>query len=114
MTDVLAITVQQPYAEWIIDGRKDIENRTWRTPHRGLLAIHAGRKTYELDGLGLDRDGYVMGAVIGTVELVDIVRGSESEWAMGDHWHWVLANPQRLAVPVPARGKMGLFTVELP
>lgn len=37
-----ALTVQQPYADAIAHGPKRVENRTRRTYHRGLLAIHAG------------------------------------------------------------------------
>ena len=37
-----AITIRQPWAELILRGEKDVENRSWRTNHRGLLLIHAG------------------------------------------------------------------------
>jgi hypothetical protein len=37
-----SLTVQQPYASAIATGPKRIENRTRKTYHRGLLAIHAG------------------------------------------------------------------------
>lgn len=37
-----AITVRQPWAWAIARGGKDIENRSWGTSYRGLLAIHAG------------------------------------------------------------------------
>lgn len=35
------LSVRQPWAWLIMQGYKDIENRTWQTPHRGKLAIHA-------------------------------------------------------------------------
>ena len=34
-----------------------------------------------------------------------------SPWAMGDHWHLTLANVRPLATPVPARGRLGLWTL---
>lgn len=37
-----ALTIKQPWAALIIAGIKDVENRSWTTPHRGLLLIHAG------------------------------------------------------------------------
>lgn len=40
----LALSIQQPWAWLIVNGYKDIENRSWRTSHRGLVAIHAGKK----------------------------------------------------------------------
>jgi activating signal cointegrator 1 len=38
-----ALTICQPFAELILSGEKRIENRTWFTPHRGPLLIHAGK-----------------------------------------------------------------------
>ena len=35
------LSVRQPWAWLIVAGYKDIENRTWSTPYRGELAIHA-------------------------------------------------------------------------
>ncbi|MEU0468957.1 ASCH domain-containing protein [Amycolatopsis sp. NPDC006131] len=40
-----AITVRQPWAWAIAKGYKPIENRTWSTDHRGLIAIHAAAKS---------------------------------------------------------------------
>ena len=34
-----------------------------------------------------------------------------SPWAMGDHYHLALANPRPLATPVPAKGRLGLWTL---
>lgn len=36
-----ALTVRQPWAAAIAHHGKDVENRTWTTSHRGLIAIHA-------------------------------------------------------------------------
>ncbi len=40
-----AISVRQPWAEAIIRGGKNVENRSWMTKYRGLIAIHAGMAT---------------------------------------------------------------------
>lgn len=40
-----AISLHQPWASLVAIGAKKIETRSWRTPYRGLLAIHAA-KTY--------------------------------------------------------------------
>lgn len=37
-----ALTVKQPWAHFIAKQQKTVENRTWPTDYRGLLAIHAG------------------------------------------------------------------------
>lgn len=36
-----ALSVCQPWAWAIVRGHKSVENRTWATNHRGLIAIHA-------------------------------------------------------------------------
>jgi hypothetical protein len=116
-----ALTIRQPYASLIIAGVKDVENRTWMTSHRGPLVIHAGRnvdrrgpqaaQAWEaVENLGLD---VPTGVVLGVVELIDVIEGVNSVWAIPNHWHWVLGHPRPLAHPLPMPGRLGLWTVEL-
>lgn len=110
-----ALTFRQPWASLVMAGIKDVENRTWRTNYRGRLVIHASS--------GIDREGmnehgrliadYPHGAILGTVELVDIVRDSTSPWAIAENWHWCLADPRPYDVPIPAKGKLRLWTCEV-
>jgi activating signal cointegrator 1 len=44
-----AITLHQPWAYFIMVGLKEVETRSWYTPYRGPLAIHAG-KHHDSDG----------------------------------------------------------------
>lgn len=39
-----AISIRQPYAYLIVNGKKDIENRNWKTKQRGRVLIHASQK----------------------------------------------------------------------
>lgn len=34
------LSIKNPYAYWVINGIKDVENRTWKTDYRGKLLIH--------------------------------------------------------------------------
>jgi hypothetical protein len=43
-----ALSIRQPWAELIMRGIKDVENRSWCTEHRDTLAIHAAR-TFDLN-----------------------------------------------------------------
>jgi len=65
-----AVTIRQPWAELIVRGEKDVENRSWRTRHRGPLLIHAGaqthRKSFAKHGVPDDAD---RSAIIGIVEV---------------------------------------------
>ena len=38
-----ALTLTQPWASLVAIGAKRIETRSWSTPYRGLLAIHAAK-----------------------------------------------------------------------
>lgn len=133
-----ALTVRQPWAWAIIEGGKDVENRTAAWSYRGQLAIHAGAQRSDrgydspliqaaaLDASYFDDDVIryqALGAVIGIVELVDAHRAHEgcceSEWAEQEYLeaggktrrdlaHLVLENPRPL-VPIPAKGRLGLW-----
>jgi hypothetical protein len=105
-----AITIKQPYASLIMAGIKPVENRTWNTSYRGTLLIHAGKGVVRdaMDAHGDLVGDYPAGAIIGTVELVDVVTDSASPWAMEGHYHWILASP-RPCTPVPADGKLSLW-----
>jgi hypothetical protein len=39
-----AISLWQPWASLWVSGRKIHETRSWRTRHRGWLAVHAARR----------------------------------------------------------------------
>lgn len=119
-----AITVCQPWAWAIIEGRKLVENRNWPTQYRGVLAIHAGKSMQWFTGGNLPDgtpepvvDSLIFGAVIGTVEIYDCVRRNSAKvtgncWAEGP-WCWLLRNQQKFDRPVFCRGQQGFFEVEL-
>lgn len=130
-----AITVRQPYAWAIARGHKPIENRTWTTPYRGPLAIHAAMR-WDDDGggallfcrdhiraqggtyprnLASDAPYSDRGCVVAVVDLVGICsRSMDGEpcdcgpWAMVGQAHWHLRNPQLHHVP-SVRGRLGLW-----
>lgn len=111
-----ALTIRQPWAWAVIYAGKDVENRSWETSYRGTLIIHAGKGT-DRDGIAFLRsrgisvppEALAGGAVLGTVQLTGCVTGSPSPWAEAGEFHWTLVNPVPLAVPIPAKGKLGLW-----
>lgn len=113
--ELACITLHSHWAAAIFQLGKDVENRNWSTPYRGPLAIHAGKSFDALicAELGLDPDKVRRGFILGTVELVDIVRNSPSRWAEAGAYHWILADPKLFEHPVMHRGKLGLHRVAL-
>jgi hypothetical protein len=87
-----ALSIKQPWAQLIIMGAKDIENRSRPTSFRGRFAVHVSLKhaNYEdVDVEAIPRDlrepvkwawerNASAGRVIGTVELVDCIQDSNS------------------------------------
>ena len=69
------LTIKQPWASLIIEGKKTYEFRSWKTNYRGKILIHAG--------LSLEKDmqerfkdynlNYIKGAIIGEAEIVDCI-----------------------------------------
>lgn len=120
----LALSVRQPWAWAIIHGGKAIENRTRGAIESGGMVpgpvcIHAAtgltEREYRWGAWRLRRHGVeppapaelVRGAIIGTVEVVEIVDASESEW-FGGPCGLVLRDPRPLE-PIPAIGRLGYF-----
>lgn len=138
---LLALSVQQPYAEAILAGRKRIEVRTWRTVYRGVLYIHAGRTWYGTRDLGAERayreaaaiarriglsepvDSYPRGALIGRMRVIGCFEFDPEQWEATRELHWCdfafrpgligwrVEAPERLARPIPLRGSLGLFAL---
>lgn len=99
------LTLKQPHASAIFDG-KNVENRTWSTNYRGRLWIHAGLSV-DRSMLPANWDGLPRGVILGHVDLVDVVRDSDSMWAEPGCFHWVLENPMSIE-PIAHRGGQGL------
>ena len=107
-----AITIRQPWAELIVRGEKDVENRSWRTNHRGPLLIHAGaqayRESFAEHGVPDDAE---RSAIIGVVEVVDCKQERTSTWHEEGSWGWYLVRAKRFRKPIPMKGRRGLFEV---
>ncbi len=52
---------------------------------------------------------YKAGYIIGSVELIDIVKKSKSLFAEKGAYHWLLENPIVFEKPVKIKGKLGLW-----
>jgi len=113
-----ALSIQQPWAELILRGEKDVENRSRTTSVRGPILVHAS-KTIDLEACaahGIDPQGLVTGAIVGSVEIIDCVYGvfsSKSRWAIPGQCHYILKNAKRFARPILYRGMPGFFYVKL-
>jgi hypothetical protein len=116
-----ALSVQQPWAELLVSGRKSIEIRSWATDYRGRLWLHASSKSSpELERhFGL-KDPFKAGFV-GSIQLSAVVPMTSDRWVQwrsnhldeGQYEHgmlaWIMESPHRLVTPVRGRGRLRLF-----
>jgi hypothetical protein len=115
------LTLRQPWASAVFRAGKNVENRTWSTPYRGRLWIHAAKnprredsRRQERRGLWLPEEPLPRGVILGCVELVDVVERNDSPWALRDHFHWLLRRPMLLKRPVARDGRLGLAYIRPP
>lgn len=121
--DMKALTLYQPWASLIADGRKTVETRSWSTQYRGELAIHAGA-TVNVDAcklFGYDSTQIPRGAIVCIVDLVDCVQFPSQlvkPDPYGDYtpgrFGWLLASIRTFRQPIPVKGVMGLWNWETP
>lgn len=116
-----ALSVKQPYAEYIASGVKGIEVRSKPTKYRGEILICASR-----DGKPSESaPGY--GCTLAFVELYDCKPLSEltpEEWektklpgylieklkASKNGYGWFVKNPRRV-IEFPVKGQLGIFNL---
>lgn len=128
---VLSLT--EPYATLIKEGKKKIETRTWKTSYRGKLYIHASStkipKEYK-NNQGLmslvDINKLNYGNIICSCELVDCIemtdefiekiKKNKNEYVSGVYargrYAWILKNIKVLNEPIKAKGHLGIWNLE--
>jgi len=67
-----ALSLKQPWADLIVQGKKIIETRKWRTNFRGEFYIHASKSFDKKNCESFGIKNPVTGALIGKVELVNV------------------------------------------
>ena len=114
-----ALSLKQPFAELIVQGRKKIELRKWNTKFRGKFLIHASKVP---DKKSMEKFGFKTlpcGGVVGKVRLLDVKHyGNKKEHKedsklhlANDFWGsygFVLQSPERLDF-VPCKGALNFW-----
>jgi hypothetical protein len=122
------LSICQPFAELIIQNKKTIELRTWNTNFLGEFLVHAPIKIRKEDYREMKmKEKLTTGAIIGKVELYDVKKyESLKEIQVDKNKHFstknfqkktfgfILKNSKPLRIPIPYKGQLGFFDVELP
>lgn len=123
-----ALTVLNPWAWYLANGKKQFETRPWYTNHRGPIAIHAGKgrqgdfftDAERLAGRCPARLSYGAIVAVGYLEeivRVEMVRGrlSASELRLGDYtsgrFAWHFPRVVALETPIQCSGAQGLWNL---
>ncbi|HSX02069.1 MAG TPA: ASCH domain-containing protein [Candidatus Saccharimonadia bacterium] len=107
---VKALSLQQPYANWVAEGKKTIETRKWTTKYRGDILICASQS-----GAGEPH-----GVALCLVRLVGMRPMTEADEAAGcvalypRAQAWLIEDVRVLRRPFAVKGQLGLFNVEVP
>ncbi len=129
LNDILkCLSVSQPFADLIISGKKIIELRNWNTNFRGEFLIHAPIKIRTEDCKRLKiNEKLVTGSIIGKAELYEVKKyNSVKEIKTDQKFHlssknfhdrtygFMLKNSKSLRIPIPYKGQLGFFEIDLP
>lgn len=115
-----ALSIQQPWAWLIVNGYKDVENRSWPTNVRGRIAIHAGKK-FDSEGYEWVLDNrpdiemphpaaFEFGGIVGSAVLTDCITeplNDEALWFFGPYG-FVFADPSSQQDFVKRRAMMAI------
>lgn len=123
-----ALSMKQPVPELILEKKKTIETRTWKSDFRGEFLLHASNNFMKemIDRFELDKTNLVRGAIVGKAEITGLkIYNTLDEFNLDFDKHlveipkklptygYILENIKRLDRPVPLKGKLNFFEVKL-
>lgn len=130
---MIALSIRQPWAWLIVNGHKNVENRTWPTNYRGNFLVHAGLtcKQADYDAALLFVEAFIdpalvyevpdigelqLGGVVGMAKLVNCAVEHPSPWFTGGAanggGHGFVIEQGSPCVFFPWKGRQGFFDVD--
>jgi len=122
------LSIKQPFAELVAQGRRTIEIRTWNTKFRGEFLIHASQKIdREICKLqNIDPSKLIYGAIIGKAFLNDVkeyksvkefIKDKSKHLATeryADHkYGFMIKDAVKFQEPIYMPGRLNFFNVDL-
>lgn len=102
-----AISIKEPWASYIYNGKKSIETRTWKTNYRGKILLCASKKP----------TSKISGKAFAIANLVDIkpMTKEDVNYALCDvypnAYSWFLDEIKTFDFPFKVKGSLGIFNV---
>lgn len=128
--EIKVLSIIEPWATLIKEGKKRIETRSWKTSYRGELYIHASSKLIDKSNPNLPNllslipnTPMSYGNIICKCRLVDCVymdkefikriQLDSQEFMCGDYkigrYAWILDDIEELKEPIPAKGHLNIW-----
>jgi predicted transcriptional regulator len=121
------LSVSQPFANLIVQGKKIIELRSWNTNFRGEFLVHAPQKIRKDDCKRLKIKGkLITSAIIGKAQIYDVKKYNTvseikkdskkhlaSKKFLNNKYGFCLKNAKPFRIPIPCKGQLGFFDVKL-
>ena len=113
------LSLKQPWAELILQGKKKIELRKWNTKFRGEFLIHASKIPDRESMLKFNFKNLPLGFIVGKANLIDVKKYENSSEFLKDknlhladsswgNYGFLLKNAKRIN-PIPAKGNLNFW-----
>jgi len=120
---IKVLSLKQPWAELILQGKKKIEIRKWNTKFRGKFLIHASKNPDEIAMKKFGFNNLSCGFIVGEAELIDVKNYKDKNEFKEDkllhladesfgHYGFMLKNVKRVK-SIPTKGNLGFWDFEL-
>ena len=104
-----AISLKQPWANLVAEGKKTIETRKWKTNYRGKIVICSSKKPQ------IAPAGYALCKAV--LYHIEPMRKEHEKNACikvyPGAYSWFLKDIMPFKKPIPVKGKLGIFTLKL-
>jgi hypothetical protein len=115
------LSIKQPWAELILQGKKKMEIRKWNTSFRGEFLIHASKLPDKkaMQRFGFKENKLPCGSIVGKARLIDVKHyNNPKEFEKDSSLHlatqefgnfgFMLVNIKRIK-EIPAKGNLGFW-----
>ena len=113
------LSLKQPWAELILQGKKKIELRKWNTKFRGKFLIHSSKIPDRESMLKFNFKNLPLGFIVGKANLIDVKKYENSSEFLKDknlhladsswgNYGFLLKNAKRIN-PIPAKGNLNFW-----
>ena len=130
---IKVLSIIEPWATLIKEGKKRIETRSWKTSYRGELYLHASSKHIDKKNPDLPSllnlipnisMGYgniickckLVDCVYMDQEFLDRIQKDKQEFLCGEYnlgrYAWILEDVEILEKPIPAKGHLNIWNYD--